>query len=357
VTAEASYGRFFAGTPFAITASRETAACWAGRADIKAKLERLCRSYASRPDSSLDMVWANLGAGKSHALYHMMLLLEATADGPKPVCAYVEMPQQPRSFLDLYRQIVAQLPIETIVPHLLRGDNRKLDENLRRAAQVLAHGGGDEKRLATEWLVGDRPHLRDLRTATGIGSRIEDDLHACAMLGQIVSGLAAHRVRTVVLIDEFQRVASSSPKQRDAILQNLRSLFSKNAVCLSLVLAAGTRMEKTALELLPRELRTLMGMRPTISLPKMSEDEALEFLIDRLACFRPGGYEGAALAPFGEESLRAIVAFVGSDSERLIPRKLLQAAAWVYDGALANGTDEIGRSECERLLTELQPEE
>jgi hypothetical protein len=302
------------------------------------------------------MIWANLGAGKSHALFHLIRSLEEESEKSGAICVYVEMPQQAKSFLELYRQIVPQLPMGTVVRHLLKDDNRNLDENLRRAARVVAYGSDDERRLAMEWLGGERPHLRDLRIATGIGSRIEDDSDACAMLGQLVSGLATHQVRTVFLIDEFQRVASSTVKQRDAILHNIRSLFSKNPTYLSFVVAVTSRMETTALGMLPQELRTLMGMRPTVSLPKMSEEEAFDFLAQRLAYFRPEAYTGGALAPFGEEPLRRIVSFVATESERLIPRKLLQAAAWVYDGALSNGSATIETSECDRLLRELQPE-
>lgn len=348
-------GPFFVGTPFALTANRNAAACWAGRRSIKAKLERLCRSYTIRPDSSLDVIWANLGAGKSHALLHLIGLLTTVADDPKPISAYVEMPQQPRRFVDLYRQIILELPLEAVVPHLVAEDNKTLSEDLGRAARVLAFGGSDERALAREWLSAGRPRLRDLRTATGIGARIEDDLHAGEVFSQIVAGLAAHQVRTVVLIDEFQRVASSSQKQRDAILHNLRSTFSRNSAYLSVVLAVASRIEKSALAIMPQELRTLMGMRPTVSLPEMSEEEALEFLIERFRFFRPHGYSGSATAPFGMDALRMIVSHVaGADRERLIPRTLLQASAWVYDEALTKKVGQIDPVATERLLQELQ---
>jgi len=43
--------------------------------------------------------------------------------------------------------------------------------------------------------------------------------------------------------------------------------------------------------------------------------------------------------------------------ERLIPRTLLQAAAWLYDEAVTNGRRELPRSEAEHLLTELKWDE
>jgi hypothetical protein len=356
MTTQPTDGRLFSGSPFALTASKASAACWAGRRGVRARLERLCRSYSTRPDSSLDLMWANLGAGKSHALLHLILLLGSASPTADHVAAYVEMPQQPRRFTDLYRQIINELPLGDIVPLLVGpNDNGAPPDDLRRAARTLAYGGTAEREIAKEWLAAGRPPLRDLRAATGIGARIEDDVQASEILSHIARHLATHEVRTIILIDEFQRIAASTQRQRDAILHNLRSIFSRNPAYLSVILAVTSRIETTALALLPQELRTLMGMRPTVSLPEMSEDEALEFLRERFQFFRPPGYAGPSTAPFGEECLRLIVTHVAeADRERLIPRSLLQAAAWVYDEAIALGVDEMSRADTERLLNELE---
>lgn len=345
---------YFVGTPFALTATLEIAACWAGRRTVKEKLERLCRSYITRPDSSLDLIWSNLGAGKSHALLHLIYLLDGSG-ADRSVSAFVEMPEQCKRFIDLYRRIIAELPLGKVVPRLLSREAEGASEDLKRAARTLAHGGSEQKELAREWLSAGRPQLRDLRNATGIGTRIESDVHACEVLSEIAGVLARQGVRTVILLDEFQRVAASLQKQREAILANLRSVFSRNPAYFSVVLAVTSRIEKSAVELLPQELRTLMGMRPTVSLPEMNQEEALEFLLERFRFFRPPGYSGLDAAPFGEEALRALVSHVASaGTERVIPRTLLQAAAWLYDEAVARGSAELPRVVVDRLLQELK---
>jgi hypothetical protein len=346
---------FFTGAPFALTADREGSACWAGRRAVKSKLERLCRSYSTRRDSSLDLIWANLGSGKSHALFHLMRLLASANNPCATVTAYVEMPLQPRRFIDLYQQIMAGLQLDTVSSKLLAGDVSILSEDLRKATRSMVYGGSDEQAIAREWLTAGRPLLRDLRNATGISGRIEDDSHASDILAQVVAGLATSELRTVILVDEFQRVAASTQKQRDAVLQSVRSVFSRNPAYLSIVLAVTSRIEKTALDIIPKELRTLMGMRPTVSLPEMTEEEAMEFLLERFCFFRPIGYAGTAAAPFGLEALRMIVSHVAkTDRERLIPRTLLQAAAWVYDEAIQMGVAEMSPLATESLLRELQ---
>lgn len=347
-----SFNSYFSGTPFALTASRENAACWSGRQDVRKRLERIRRSYLSRPDSTLDLVWANLGAGKSHALYHLMHLLDAV-DGPKPLTIYVELPDQPR-FLELYSRIMAQLPMDRAIPHLLNAPAPGADD-LRRSARAWAHGGPTEKYLALEWLMGGRPALRELRNTTGIGERIESDGRALEVFTHVVRALAAGGVRLVVLIDEFQRVASCPSKHREGLLTSIRYVFSHNPTFFSMVLAITSRIEKSALDLLPRELQTLMGIRPTISLPEMSEEEAVEFLTGRFSYFRPRGYDADVAAPLGLDSLRLIVSEIArSGHQRLTPRTLLQVVSWVYDEAVDRGLTQVSPTMTQALLRELQ---
>src|SRR4051812_12753581 len=99
---------FFRGAPFALTASREAAACWAGRADVRSRLDKILPRMLEREESSLDMVWANLGAGKSHALHYLARRL-ADAGAARGIAAYAEMPDQPKRFLDLYRHVAPEV--------------------------------------------------------------------------------------------------------------------------------------------------------------------------------------------------------------------------------------------------------
>ena len=348
---------YFVGTPFALTANRELAACWAGRAEVRKRLERLCQSYFMRPDSSLDLAWANLGAGKSHTLLHLMTLLAEGDRAESVITGFVELPEQPRRFLDLYRGIMSELPLDRVGRHLL-SDDGGINGDLRRAARALVHGASAERETARDWLLSGKPHLRDLRNATGIGARIEDDVHACAVLSDIIGALARCGLRTVLLLDEFQRIGTSSERQREAILSNLRSVFSRNAAGLSVVVAVTSRIERSAIELMPPQLRSLMGMRPTVSLPELDEEEAFAFIVERFRHFRPIGYSGSPAAPFGEEALRALVSHISKlGRERLIPRTLLQAAGWLYDEALMRGIEAMSAKDVSELLGALHWDE
>lgn len=317
---------FFCGAPFATTASPEDARCWAGRADVHSRLRRLSHFYRSRPDSSLDLMWANLGSGKSHALQHFALMLEQ--DLPQAVTVYLELPENIKSFTDLYRRIATKI-FSVIDPAELVSDIGKGD--LDRACRAYAFGDVQQRGALFEWLTGGNPSLRDMRSIAGISRRIDDDSIACEVLSEIVRQLAYKERRLVIMIDEFQRIATAKPSARAAILSNLRSVFSANATYFSLIIAAACFAERSAVELLTQELRTLAAMRPTITLPELDAAEAMEFLEGRLAFFRPGGYSGDRYAPFGEEGLALIIQRLEESELRLTPRALLQAAGLVYD--------------------------
>jgi len=294
---------------------------------VLARFQKLEQSLTKRSESSLDLIWAHLGAGKSHALYYLDSRLRERTD---MVPVLFEMAEQPRRFLDLHRHIVAQLPMQVIAPLLISSGGHQSD--LQKAARTIFHGGQTESELALEWLSGGRPPLRELRNATGIGARLDEDAAAAQVLADMVTALASRRMRLVILIDEFQRLSTAQPKSRAGILANLRSLFSRSPSYFSAILAVASRMEDTAMAILPNELRTIMGVKPAVSLPAMTEEEAFEFLVKRLAFFRPEGFSGNVHAPFGAPCLKAIVKFVASKGQaQLIPRTLLQACGWIYD--------------------------
>lgn len=323
----------FHGSPFSVVASPQSAACWAGRPTALKRLLKLKRTWNRRPDCSLDVIWANFGAGKTHALLHLKHLLEHDPDiNERVVCVYIELPEQVRSFLDLYRQVTKALPISRVATALLQARSSEMPAGLRRAANVLIHGEPSEKEIVQEWLLGGRPHLRDLRRCSGIGYRIENDVAAVDHLCGIGDALSTLDVRLVLMIDEFQRISVLRSNAREAVLSSLRSMFSRCPHHLSVVLAIMSRVEQTALTMIPDELRTLIGHTPSITLPEMDPIEADDFVRGRFKFFRPTGYTAGPTAPFEEETVREILQFLRSEADvPLTPREIIQALAWVYD--------------------------
>jgi hypothetical protein len=355
-SAETMGAEYFIDSPFSLTASMETAACWAGRKETMLRLQRLHRSFSTRADSSLDLVWANFGAGKSHALLHLAHLVASDPGSSESLIPiFVEMPDQLRRFTDLYERIVKELPSDKIAARVL-ACKHPLPQDLRRWATAVLNGGPSERSVAQQWLHAQRPSLRELKSATGITQRLEDDTATCDVLTAIIAAMADGGMRLLVLLDEFQRAALLQPqRRREAILSNIRTIFSHNSKGFSMVLAIASRMEQSAMDMVPNELRTLLGMRPGVSLPEMSEEEAVDFVLGRFLYFRPKGYSLDEAAPFGVTAIRAIISYIGQkEGARLIPRTILQALAWIYDSATPSAAHEISKDDVSQLLGELR---
>lgn len=352
---ETSEESSFRASPFSLVADPESAACWAGRPDIRSRLDKLCRAYARRTDSSVDVIWANFGAGKTHALLHLVhMVTRDYSDRIDATAVFVEMPQNLGSFLDLYRRIITAFPIDTLKACLSDLSSQEASPNLVRAATGLVQGGSSERELARDWLLGGKPYLRDLKGGLGIDSRIESDAAACDILNEVVGLCSKRRTRVLLLVDEFQRIASLAQRKRDAILSNLRTVFSHNPSYLSLVIAISSRLERTALDLIPPELRSLMGMRPVISLPEMSSSEAKDYILGRLEFFRTTGYRGTREAPFTSEMLDSLIGFIeGHEKAKMIPRTLHQALAMVFDELLDSPEQTMSGEATQQLLAEL----
>jgi hypothetical protein len=345
----------FVKSPFALTASPDTAACWAGRPEVLERLKRLQTSYERRCDSTLDLMWANLGAGKSHVLYHLSHRLSG-AGGPSILPVVIELPEQIRNFHDIYRRIVAEVPEKPLAEALATLDEGLGTTDLRQAGRVLLYGGAQERDIAREWLIGGRPHLSHLRTCTGITRRIEDAVESTDALCGILRAFSARRTRLVLMIDEFQRLSVLRPVARDGLLSSLRSIFSRTPELFSVIVAAAFRVERNALDCLSPELKALLGPRPSLSLPEMSETEALDFVRERFRFFRPQSFTGHSFAPFSEEAVAAVIDLLRCKSRPLVPREILQALAYCYDESIDINTV-VGPEECKIILGRLRWEE
>jgi hypothetical protein len=323
----------FRDSPFSLMADEAAAQSWAGRDKVLAQLRKLCRSWANLNDSTLDLMWANLGAGKTHALLHLKYMLANDPKHKNAIPIFIELPEHVSKFLEVYRLIAAKLPFEKLAEFANR--NTAVDVRIRRACRAISQGDHNEKQLAMDWLNAGRPALRDLRSITGIDSRIEQDADAEHVLADVLKLFAENAVRVVLLVDEFQRIGRLPQKSREALLAHVRGLFSRTPRNMSVVLAIGTRVEKTAIELLPPELKTIIGMRAAISLPEMSVPEAKDFLGKRFLFYRPSGYAGDLFYPFTESTIDRVLNYlVDNGRARLIPRTVLQVFGILYNEVL-----------------------
>ena len=323
-----SFEQYFAASPFALVADREAARHWSGRPKALLAIQRLLGGMQTRPDSTVDVIWASFGAGKTHTLYYLINHL----DEAKNICGVVEAPDQIKRFHDLYKLFMQTLPLDRMAQSMLKHARQDTPQNLRRAAQLIVNGNSAEKSLALQWLCGERPNLNDLRRVANISARIEDDIGAVEALSALVRCFASAGVRVCMLIDEYQRIGKLPERVRVPITSSLRTIISKNPKGFSIVLSITSLIEKTALEMVPNELKTIIGIRPVINLPPLSEEEALEFVKDRFQYCRPPGFSGKPFEPFTKETVETCIRFLAKTEKfSLTPRLILQTLGEVFD--------------------------
>src|SRR5262249_16510799 len=141
--------------------------------------------------STVQLMWADFGAGKSHTLRHAEILARSN-HAKKLVPFYTEMPVASDGLAALYRQFAA-VGGEGLSPAILEASKRSSGHgrggrDLREAVKLLASDDSTGRVLALDWLQGIAgvPNLRTLK-AYGIASRIEDDDRRLEVIRELVA--------------------------------------------------------------------------------------------------------------------------------------------------------------------------
>jgi hypothetical protein len=223
--------------PFQVIPDAEFATIWAGRSETKKQLERLIQKMQMVPKSSLHLLWANFGMGKTHTLLHLQHLCQATKG--KLIPAYVVMPNDPKGFIDVYRAIVSALPLHVLGDQLIKVGSGYADSmtthpmfakspGIVNAILALRKGDIEVSTAARQWLTG-QPGLtsHDLR-AVGVSYGIktpEDAINALAVLTRIIIFKPNDPNKLVVMLDEYQRIGELRPNIRQEINTGTKSYF------------------------------------------------------------------------------------------------------------------------------------
>lgn len=348
--------------PFQTVPDPEYARVWAGRKQTKTQLDLLFRKMQIAPRSSLYLLWANFGMGKTHTLLHLQHLCTQTHGLLIP--AYTVMPNKPGSFLDVYREIVASLPFEYLGEQLVKVGGGSLVTNplFNRSPGVVAallalrKGEIETSTAALQWLKA-QPGLSafDMRRI-GVSYRIktaEDAIHTLTTLTR----LAIYRkpnARLVVLIDEFQRIGELKTSARNEINAGLHAYFNANPSGLSIMLSFSFGKKENVSFLLSNELKS-RAEPESISLDVMSPGDAGDFLGDLLAQFRLKPDDRWAY-PFSHQAVNAIIRHI-SQRKMLTPRRVMLYANHVLTSHVISRPDaekEISAAEALEYLA--QPE-
>jgi hypothetical protein len=345
----AAMDEHFARSPFALTATSESAKIWCARPDSLKHVKRIIGSIKTRSESSLDLIWANFGAGKSHALY--FIENELRRDPPQAATAFVELSEGIRTFRELYALIVASADLGQLLG-LADAQISGIDEDFRRIVSVYKHGDDTARTVARRWLLAEKVDLRELKRFANVSGRVDSDGKALDVLTSVVRSLGSKKF--VILIDEFQRISAIPERYRAPLLACVRTLFNKNPCGLNLIVAVTSALQQTVMNILPAELRTILGPKPALSLPELSQSEGLEFCHQRLAAYRPVGYSRAPLYPFGDGVVVEALRFIDEQSDvRLTPRNIIHILGYLYEELDSRQFSVLTTKEAKEVLARL----
>ena len=259
---------------------------WADRKDVLEDVYQILQGLVRRKQSTINLLWAWYGAGKSHTLLHITHLCKEKFNTLLPV--YTEYPKTARSFRDLYCSMATGLP-----------------EELRSEIKVKTS---------------------------------DDAVQALADSVQKIQSAGFNRV--IWMIDEFQRIGSERKNAWEDIVTGLHSSFNHAPNSFSLFLSFSVREKKEMFCLFSKELIDRIGIQKVIEIPAMTSSEALIFVSDLLYEFRSSDSHPTPWFPFEEETVRYIIWLLEERAE-LKPRSIMQYFSAVLERAesmLAMGT-------------------
>jgi hypothetical protein len=330
--------------PFPIVPPTGPTQVWAGRPKFQEALRNLSAELRFRDDSSIDLVWADLGAGKTHAMRYLSWLLSEVG----ALCIYSELPATPQNFMAIYRELVLAVPEQGLAEAirayrqrqagrdwlagpLLAGD-RDTATVLWTLAQFADHEQGQ---VARRWLRGEKLTRKECSLIDGVQAMRSDQdaLRALTTMMRLLTELPERR-RVVLMLDEFQRIGTVSRQRGLAISAAIKSLYDSCPNRLSIFLSysfgdASSIRFLTSPDVLSRVNRQYR-------LDHLTKFEATRFVSELLRAAASGNASHGEV--FAQAAIVDVVSRLDLDCHGAItPRRLSQAFGNILSEALRMG--------------------
>jgi hypothetical protein len=295
----------------------------ADRVTLRKEVEALLLSLENRPTSDIQLIWSWFGAGKTHTLYYLANQCGNRHQQLLPI--YTELPREAKGFVDLYRAVASQVPVDSVIDGFLefttrpRGKalfGRVLDPDLANALTQAAVGDRPTQALLGHWLLGNPLPVSSCR-ALGVGERVNTTERCAVVLADLVWLLTLRGaslgpgtlVRLIWIIDEVQRVEDLPAAARRSILSGIVGVFNRCPTALTLLLSyTGTPKENSLPDWISAELKDRIGIEQPMVLPPLRSDEALLLVRELLAHFRlPECSRFGPFYPFEESAIEGLI--------------------------------------------------
>jgi hypothetical protein len=279
---------------------------WAGRKALRKELNEIVESWSLSSRSTIDLMWADFGAGKTHALRYVEGL--SAQMNPAALVVYCDVADGTVDFRSLFAQIVIRMPEPALAAAIVAyrqaaGEDTWLsapwllgDRDTPQALWALAKMGnqalGD---TARRWLRTERITAKEA-TFLGVTTSIKTSEQAVRVLGSICGiARAGSRSRTVLLLDEFQRVGRVSQKRLRDVNAGITSLFNHCPESLSILVSCSLGSPDQVKYVVTPEVRSRVSRR--LELRRLSSTEAREFVEELQSAHAIHGLPGTAFSP------------------------------------------------------------
>ncbi len=280
----------FSEWPFGVVPDAERVLIWADRRELLSQLHRMTRRLSGSPNSTLHLLWADFGAGKTHTLLYLRQILQSGSKGVFPI--YTVLPKETRSFTDVYRAIVSSITTEELVrtyrtvvkgpsapsPGPLIGDKWN---SVLAVLKALSMGSDAIRDSARKWISADQSLSQRELSGASLPDKIRTADDAIAALSSLARLMSLSNTRILLMIDEFQRTGRLRSGVRNDIQAGLRTCFSNCPKGLSMILSFKFGDAKEVQTYLSEELRDLADPQ-VIMIPVLDRTGAEEFLNDLL---------------------------------------------------------------------------
>lgn len=312
--------------PFWIAPDKSFYSLVGDRTQLISDVKTLLRNLSRRSASSMHLMWAWFGAGKTHTLHHIEYLCKNEFKNLVPI--YIEFPKSVKNFLDLYKAFISKVNMDIVddVFSKIYGDEVQkelyFDYPDLSSAFTLHIGGTDEQQdVVIRWLRAECRELRTLRTAS-ISKPIQTAEDCIKVISWIIRLISLNnpdsQARIIWMIDEFQRIEKCRVPTREEINGSLHSIFNRCPASLSIIISfSGFPEEKKLPSWLSPEIRDRIGIEKPLLLPPLSIEEAYTFVQDVLTYFRnPETITPNPLFPFNEDSVHKVISLIEEKAKK-----------------------------------------
>lgn len=305
--------------PFRTVPDETSCSFIADRIGLHSDLNTLLEGLSRQQTSSIHLMWAWFGAGKTHTLYYIKHLCKNIFKNIIPI--YIEFPKSIKNFVDIYKLFISKLDMDLVDEAYVNvfGDKNKdkiqkelIQDYPDLAAALKFHFMGNEqqKDLAIRWFRVEISELRSLKTI-GIFRPIQTDEDVMKIISWIIhliniEGSSGEAKRVILMLDEYQRISSLRKPTADKINGCLHSILNRCPNGLSIIVSFSGYPQKKLPEWLSPEIRDRLD-RKHILLPPLSKSEALIFVKDILNHFKFAITSGDEYFPFNLESIQIIL--------------------------------------------------